>query len=355
MSVVLRVADPTSAGGAGDILGFGERTDLVNSLRFPDSDASHYQTQVSQTLTLPTSTHAFPLVPHPLGTLTLTSTYLSNPNLRIDELESLLNSRFLSLEQEVGQGVGTGGAGAYQYDQEQERDRERERELREREVADDGNFVPTLIKNQQRESLISSGGTGLGGGGSLAQGPLPVRTSNFPARSPPRDIPGLQQRRYVSGPGVGVKEDVESIADRFVLPSTSASSSHGQGQGNRDSGSIDFETFLGSELDACVPALLSTAVSSESCLASGLQDVAGLSRSPSSVMIMLPSQQQRDWALSMSVKRASSTVGGVSGGAGGDWALGLIDVFASPAGDLHPFFLQKAKQKINQSKSLFEL
>ncbi|THU80680.1 hypothetical protein K435DRAFT_695207 [Dendrothele bispora CBS 962.96] len=35
MSVVLRVADPTSAGGAGDILGFGERTDLVNSLRFP--------------------------------------------------------------------------------------------------------------------------------------------------------------------------------------------------------------------------------------------------------------------------------------------------------------------------------
>ncbi|THU87082.1 hypothetical protein K435DRAFT_355762 [Dendrothele bispora CBS 962.96] len=197
------------------------------------SDGSHYQTQVSQTLTLPTSTHAFPPVPRPLGTLTLTSTYLSNPNFRIDELESLLSSRFLSLEQEVGRGVGIGGgAGAYQYDREQDRDRERERQLREREVADDDNLVPTLIKNQQRESLISSGGTGLGGGALLAQGPLPVRTSNFPARSPPRDIPRLQQRGYVSGPGAGAKEDVESIADWFVLPGTSTSSSHGQGQGN---------------------------------------------------------------------------------------------------------------------------
>ncbi|THU93453.1 hypothetical protein K435DRAFT_192114 [Dendrothele bispora CBS 962.96] len=74
MSVMLRVADPTSAGGPGqqDILGFGPSSS--------QSDASHYQTQVSQTLTLPTSTHAFPPVPHPLGTLTLTSTYLSNPN-----------------------------------------------------------------------------------------------------------------------------------------------------------------------------------------------------------------------------------------------------------------------------------
>ncbi|THU76520.1 hypothetical protein K435DRAFT_879094, partial [Dendrothele bispora CBS 962.96] len=236
-----------------------------------------------------------------------------------------------------------------------ERDRERERQLREREVADDDNFVPTLVKNQQRESLISSGGTGLGGGGLLAQGPLLVRTSNFPARSPPRDIPRLQQRGYVSGPGV--KQDVESIADRFVLPSTSAYSSHGQGQGNRDSGSIDFETFFGSELDACVPALLSTAVSSSSCLASGLQDVAGLSRSRSSVMtrIVLPSQQQKDWVLSISVRRASSTVGGVSGGAGGPGTLGPIGVFASPVGDLHLLFLQKAKKReIYLSKPLFE-
>ncbi|THU81950.1 hypothetical protein K435DRAFT_808673, partial [Dendrothele bispora CBS 962.96] len=209
MSVVLRVADPTSAGGAEDILGFG--------LSSSQSDASHYHTQVSQILTLPTSTHAFPPVPHPLGTLTLTSTYLSNPNFRIDELESLLSSRFLSLEQEVGRGVGIAGAGAYQYDREQERDRERERQLREREAVDDDNFVPTLVKNQQRENLISSGGTGLGGG-SLAQDPLPVRTSNIPARSPPMDIPRLHQRGYVSGPGVGVKEDVESIADRFLLP-----------------------------------------------------------------------------------------------------------------------------------------
>ncbi|THU77509.1 hypothetical protein K435DRAFT_877757 [Dendrothele bispora CBS 962.96] len=41
MSVVLRVADPTSAGGAGDILGFGERTDLINLLWFPDISRFH--------------------------------------------------------------------------------------------------------------------------------------------------------------------------------------------------------------------------------------------------------------------------------------------------------------------------
>ncbi|THU77504.1 hypothetical protein K435DRAFT_738407 [Dendrothele bispora CBS 962.96] len=355
MSVVLRVADPTSAGGAGDILGFGPSS---------QSDVSHYQTQVSQTLTLPMSTHTFPPVPHPLGTLTLTSTYLSNPNFRIDKLESLLSLRFLSLEQEVGRGVGIGGAGAYQYDWEQERDRERERQLRE-----DDNFVPTLIKNQQRESLISSGGTGLGGGGLLAQGPLPVRTSNFPARSPPRDIPGLQQRRYVSGPGV--KEDVESIADRFVLPGTSTSSSHGQGQGNvRPSTNSNLSNvsmsppreIVGASRPSSVvssrpafPALLSTAASSSSSSASGLQGLPRLLSSPARATIMLPSQQQRVWALSMRVTRASSTGGGVSGGAGGAETLSPIGVFASPVSDLHLLFLQKAKKKeIYPSKPLFE-
>ncbi|THU78454.1 hypothetical protein K435DRAFT_973524 [Dendrothele bispora CBS 962.96] len=348
MSVVLRVADPTSTGGAGDILGFGPSSS--------QSDASHYHTQVSQTLTLPTSTHAFPPVPHPLGTLTLTSTYLSHPNFRIDELESLLSSRFLSLEQEVGRGVGIGGAGAYQYDREQERDRERERQLREREVADDDNFVPTLIKNQQRESLISSGGTGLGGGGPLAQGPLPVRTSNFPARSPPRDIPRLQQRGYVSGPGV--KQDVESIADRFVLPGTFASSSHGQGQGNvrlRTTSALSNvsmsppKEILGvsrpSSVDSsrpAFPALFSTAALRR--LQQVIYMVSGLSSSPPRATIPLPAQQQRDWVSSMSVATVSSTGDAGSGGAEGDWALGLIGASASITGALlHLVFLRKAK------------
>ncbi|THU79321.1 hypothetical protein K435DRAFT_875620 [Dendrothele bispora CBS 962.96] len=219
---------------------------------------------------------------------------------------------------------------------------------------------PTKIQfdvNQQRESLISSGGTGLGGGGLLAQGPLPVRTSNFPARSPPRDIRRLQQRGYVSGPGV--KEDMESIADRFVLPGTSASSSHGQGQGNvrpRTTSALSNlsmsppREITGASRPSSVvssrpafPALLSTAASSS---ASGLQGVPGLSRSPPRATIMLPSQQQqRDWALSMPVTRAPSTVGGVSGGAGGDWALGLMGASGSTTPDLHLVFLQMAKEQ----------
>ncbi|THU78457.1 hypothetical protein K435DRAFT_55679 [Dendrothele bispora CBS 962.96] len=132
------------------------------------------------------------------------------------------------------------------------------------------------------------------------------------------------------------------------MPGTSVSSSHGQGQGNvrpRTTSTLSNVSMsppreiLGVSTSRpslvvssrpALPVLLSTAVSSSSYLASGLQDVAGLSRSPSSVMIVLPSQRQRDWVLSMSVRRASSTIGGVSGGAGGAGALGPIGVSASP-------------------------
>lgn len=84
---------------------------------------------------LVTESHTFPSVPHPYGSITLSVRYLTNPYFHLDELESLLSSRFFSLD----------------------------------EGAD---FTPTLVKNQQRDSSLSS-----------PPGSLPLRTS-LPA-SPP--------------------------------------------------------------------------------------------------------------------------------------------------------------------------
>lgn len=85
-------------------------------------------------LPLLTESHTFPSVPHPYGNITLSVRYLTNPHFQLDELESLLSSRFFSL--------------------------------------DEGDvFTPTLIKNQTRDSLSSSPGS------------LPLRTS-LPASQP---------------------------------------------------------------------------------------------------------------------------------------------------------------------------
>ncbi|KAH7890632.1 autophagy-related protein 13-domain-containing protein [Phlebopus sp. FC_14] len=88
---------------------------------------------------LPFETHTFPAIPHPMGTLSLTAKYLTSPNFQLDELESLLSSRFLSLDEGP-------------------------------------DFTPTLIKNQQRDSM-----SGL-------PGSLPLRTS-LP-KSPPSSVAG---------------------------------------------------------------------------------------------------------------------------------------------------------------------
>jgi len=90
-------------------------------------------------------THLFPAISHPSGTLSLAITYLSSPNFQLDELESILSSHFFSLDEGP-------------------------------------EFTPTIVKNQQHDSL-----TGLPGG-------LPL-SGSFPESSPP-----------------------SSIADRFVLP-----------------------------------------------------------------------------------------------------------------------------------------
>lgn len=102
-------------------------TDILDFDTPPAPNASPLQHQ----------THFFPAIPHPSGTLSLTITYLSSPNFQLDELESLLSSRFLSLDEGP-------------------------------------EFTPTLAKNQQRDSL-----TGL-------PGSLPLRAS-LP-KSPPSSI-----------------------------------------------------------------------------------------------------------------------------------------------------------------------
>ncbi|PCH37077.1 hypothetical protein WOLCODRAFT_140700 [Wolfiporia cocos MD-104 SS10] len=88
--------------------------------------------------------HTFPAIAHPEGTLTFSITYLTTPNFRVDALESLLSSRFRSLDEEP-------------------------------------DFTPTLVKNQQRNSVSGSPAS------------QTLRTSV--QRSPP-----------------------SSIADRFVVP-----------------------------------------------------------------------------------------------------------------------------------------
>ncbi|CAL1710854.1 unnamed protein product [Somion occarium] len=125
-SIELRVEGmgEDSSISAHDILGFG--------------------TPVHNHSALPMDFHEFSPVPHPKGSLALSVTCLSSPNFRLVDRESLLSSRFLS--------------------------------------QDEGpEFTPTLLKNQQRESLSPSPGS------------LPLRTS-LP-RSPP-----------------------SSIAERFVVP-----------------------------------------------------------------------------------------------------------------------------------------
>ncbi|PPQ78451.1 hypothetical protein CVT25_011846 [Psilocybe cyanescens] len=114
---------------------------------------------------LPTSTHTFPAVPHLFGTFTLSTTYLNTPSFQLDELESLLSSRFISLDLE--------------------------------------GFMPTLDKNRQRDSMSGS---------SL---PNSSGIRSVLSRSPPRPI-----GRATSG---NSGADNVSVADRFILPSRVAS------------------------------------------------------------------------------------------------------------------------------------
>ncbi|KAI0360634.1 hypothetical protein OH77DRAFT_1501357 [Trametes cingulata] len=122
-SIQLRVDSPDGSIRADDIMSFDN-------------------TPASVAAVLKSERHVLPPITHPMGELGVSATYLTHPNFQLDTLESLLSSRFLS---------------------------------------EGPDFTPTLIKNQQRDSISGSPGS------------LPLRTS-LP-RSPPR-----------------------SVADRFVIP-----------------------------------------------------------------------------------------------------------------------------------------
>lgn len=160
LSIRLRVA---SVDEPNDFLGFGKKLcwRLCHLLTRSPTDiplAAHLQP-------LGTETYVFPSVPHPMGTLSLTTRYLTTPNFQLDELEPLLSSRFLSLE---GQ-----------------------------------EFTPTLAKNQQRDSILSGSPSSLPRRTTLPKSPpssvadrfvlspaLHSRTTSLPQTSQsPRNVP----------------------------------------------------------------------------------------------------------------------------------------------------------------------
>ncbi|PPQ70080.1 hypothetical protein CVT26_013414 [Gymnopilus dilepis] len=117
-----------------------------------DRDVLGFDTPPSPTHhPLPTSTHTFPPVAHLLGTFTLSTTYLTAPHFQLDELESLLSSKFISLDLN----------------------------------SDLEGFIPTLDKNRARD-LVS--GSSLGGGSGVSG------VGGGMGRSPPRAI-----ARIISG------------------------------------------------------------------------------------------------------------------------------------------------------------
>ena len=142
---------------------------------------------------LPTTSHAFPGLSTPLGTLKISVRYLNQPNFRIDTLESLISSRLF--HQDAGQ--------------------------MEESVA----FTPTVQAHRARDSTASSPSTtGIAMRGSrqpVAVGPRHSRTISFPASGaavPPAKAP---QEHASSRSG--------SASDRSIhaplVPNTSAGSS----------------------------------------------------------------------------------------------------------------------------------
>lgn len=120
---------------------------------------------------LPTSKHVFPTISHILGVFALSVTYFDAPNFQLDDLESLLSSKFISLDREE--------------------------------------FVPTLEKNRQRDSISGS---------SLPHSGIRSALS----RSPPRQI----SRATSGGSGSGALSGTDSmaVAERFILPPSIGSS-----------------------------------------------------------------------------------------------------------------------------------
>ncbi|KAF5372350.1 hypothetical protein D9615_009265 [Tricholomella constricta] len=118
-------------------------------------------------------TYTFPPVPHPMGFLALSTTYLASPTFQLDELESLLSSRFLSLDRRP--------------------------------------FTPTLVKNHLRSSSSSA--------------------SVSPPRSPPRAIrTSTSTSSGTSGIPLPLPADRQGPATASSLPRSSLGSRPSQHQ-----------------------------------------------------------------------------------------------------------------------------
>ncbi|KAH9849313.1 autophagy-related protein 13-domain-containing protein [Lenzites betulinus] len=111
------------------------RVDSVDSSIRADEVMTFDTTPASIAPVLKTERHVMPPITHPVGELGVSATYLTQPSFQLDTWESLLSSRFLS---------------------------------------EGPDFTPTLVKNQQRDSISGSPGS------------LPLRMS-LP-RSPPRSV-----------------------------------------------------------------------------------------------------------------------------------------------------------------------
>lgn len=134
---------------------------------------------------LPYETHTFPSIPHPMGTLSLTAKYLTSPNFQLDELESLLSSRFLSLDEGP-------------------------------------DFTPTLVKNQQRDSM-----SGLPGSlrTSLPKSPPSSIAGQFvlpPVQSRTNSLPGSQSPKSVALPMSRTSTNMATAGSTSVLSVTSS-------------------------------------------------------------------------------------------------------------------------------------
>lgn len=138
LGISLRVKPLEESDDALGILAFRGFSFLVSS--FNVNNATFLNPDIPPSPSHPplqTQTHTFSPLPHPLGSLTLSATYLSSPNFELDELESHLSNRFISLDLQ--------------------------------------GFVPTLSKHAVREEKEDGGAGGAGVGN---------------ARSPPRAIVG---------------------------------------------------------------------------------------------------------------------------------------------------------------------
>ncbi|KAJ6574141.1 autophagy-related protein 13-domain-containing protein [Mycena capillaripes] len=123
------------------------------------------------TAPLPTSTHVFPGIAHPAGTLTLSATYLTTPTFSLESLEALISSRFAVLDARPALDVGGSRRDAPSASTDYARNRTasasgnaRYQQQQQHDEDDDAEFVPTLARRSITTSTASTASMGAGAG-----------------------------------------------------------------------------------------------------------------------------------------------------------------------------------------------